>query len=287
MAFVLKQIAVGRKLLRVPSFRMGYITSVVVVFLFLIWMLVDSEFPSTLHFSLVDLGVRGAGMDPVVVEAGIWDLMWRRAHRWNALGGRIFVFLSLGVVGCLSFATVAIRIFIGDSNGRTVLSWMLTVLLVCSWLGLYASYDRILWLGLRIRIERELPRFEKAAKPLIEEWPTENGALPEVGNYYAYPNREPEILLFPESGGYSMRESFGHMVSRTERGGLRFDLYGFPLRRVEYHPTGIQPSSHKGPSGELYGDSYYRLVRATRLGHEWFVTQYEVSKAVRDDSANP
>jgi len=72
---------------------------------------------------------------------------------------------------------------------------MLAILLVAAWLGLFVSFDGLHWFAVKYRAQGVLHRFKAAAEPLLREWLTESGWLPEADEYYSYPVQRPDTLL--------------------------------------------------------------------------------------------
>jgi hypothetical protein len=147
---------------------------------------------------------------------------------------------------------------------------LLTVLVMCAWLSLWASYRQLNeWAVLR-RAKSALPRFELAAKSLSQHWPTENGTLPEAGDFYAYPEERPDLLLLHGRKGYPIREDFGPMIERSNLGAIRFHLSGAVDCQIEFHPHGSKPTSY---SARLSG-STMRLGEAIQLKEHWYLVRY-------------
>jgi hypothetical protein len=228
--------------IRLPPFGVSYGVCTGALLAFVGWVLVDAHFPT----ALAVVRERLAG------DYWLWDMVA------DDICWRIVLFAVLAGVAILSLGVVVARMFVGSTKGgRSLRTWMLAITLIAAWLGLWSSYERLQWWGVQRRVRSVLPRFQAAAAPLIEEWPTEQGTLPEAGGFYAYPVRMPNTVLLYERRGYPATETFGHEVSRTEAGGLRFDLAGglrFDLDgaydcKIEYHPSGARPHSHVDPFG--------------------------------------
>jgi hypothetical protein len=151
----------------------------------------------------------------------------------------------------------------------TIRRMMLTVLVLCAWLSLWASYGRLYEWGAIRRMRSALPRFELAADAFSQHWPTEKGSLPEIGACYA-PTRAPNLLWVPKPAQYPIREDFGPFISRSDKGAIRFRLLDSTHRQIEFHPEGSVPTSYAMP---LWG-SYLTIDEAIQLKDHWYFVRY-------------
>jgi hypothetical protein len=252
----------------VPGFTAAYLTSLCCLLALVVWALADPQYGSALLFARMDIGLEQADFGPPGVGASIRQ----EAHRWNALGPRIIAMFLLAVFGLTGLAVVVARMFIGQRLGRSVLGWVLAVCLVAAWLGFWQGYSRVEWIGLRLRAQRALPRFQAAAQPLLKVWPTLDGTLPEAGRFEVQPTKWPNTLFLKESPFYPVRTTFSTTVVRTAAGGLRFDLRDNPLTMIEYHPHGELPASHLIEHWPF--PAKRELVEYTRLDESWYLAKY-------------
>jgi hypothetical protein len=193
-------------------------------------------------------------------------MMWDRVRSWDSLGSRLLLFAVLAVTA-VAASLLTLLHFVRRATIRRML---LIVLVMCAWLSLWVSYRQLNeWAVLR-RAKSALPRFELAAHSLSRHWPTEHGTLPEAGDFYAYPDKRPDLLALNGRKGYPIREDFGHIVERSELGAIRFDLSGATDCRIEFHPEGSKPTSY---STRLSG-STMRLGEAIQLKEHWYLVRY-------------
>ena len=245
-----------------PTFPWAYAGSAAIAAGFAAWIVVDSMFPMTLRImARYDAGPAEPGLLSFLTLAFGGNHFWSRI-----LGPRIAACFWLAALGLGASALTLFR-FLAGPHRRALRGWMLLIALIAVWLGLWTSYDELVWRGLRWRVGRELPRFEASAPPLLEHWPTSHGRLPEAGEYLVFATR-PDLLLLRGSLDQPLRETFGDSISRTKSGGLRYDLSS-SVGTLEYHPPGSSPATHVNPHGQVN-----TLLRSERLKPSWFLTRY-------------
>jgi hypothetical protein len=254
------------RILRLPSFGFCCLATLMVCISFLGWIVIDAQYPTTVFVVRYSVGLQQLDPDPAVVANGIWDKMWGSVRSWDSLGPRLLLFAVLSI----SFAATFL-VMLGHFGRRTTIRRMLMVLLsICAWLSLWASYHQLNeWAVLR-RVKIALPRFKLAANFLAQDWPTENGRLPEAGTFYAYPAKHPNLLLLPGRKGYPIREDFGHQIERSDEGAIQFTLAGATDCQIEFHPDGSKPTSY---STSLTGNKM-TLREAVQLKEHWFLVRY-------------
>jgi hypothetical protein len=67
--------------------------------------------------------------------------------------------------------------------------------LASGWLGYGVSWQEVYWRGQQWRLKPVLAQAESLAKHLASNWPKEDGDLPQVGPYLAYPKGGPTTIL--------------------------------------------------------------------------------------------
>ena len=212
------------------------------------------------------VGLQQLYPDPSAVAYGLWDMMWDGVRSWDSLGPCLLLFALLTITAAIGSLLMLLQFL----RRATIRRMLLIVLVMCAWLSLFASYHQLNeWAVLR-RANSALPRFELAANSLSDQWPTENGTLPEAGTFYAYPDKHPNLLLLHGRKGYPIREDFGHIIERSELGAIRFDLSGATDCQIEFHPDRSKPNSY---STKLSG-STMTLSEAFQLNEHWYLVRY-------------
>ena len=239
-----------------PSVGVAHGVSVVTLLMFVLWVVLDASFGQMVRF------VKG-GFD-VVAGAG---------YAWDALALRIAGLFFLASSAVAAFATLVVRQVVGEKTGRSICAMLLLTTIVAGWLGLFTAYGTIERIGEYVRLKRDLHKFKNAAGKLLKRWPTENGSLPEAGQYLAFPLKHPDTILIQGvvARGCPFRETIGFFVNNTPNGGLRFSLYGKDEQDwVEYHPDGQGPQSFVLSARDME----LRLERVVKLEKYWYWTRY-------------
>lgn len=250
--------------LRLPSFRASYALAVAILLGCAAWVLLDAYVPDALRLAGTDLGLR----ENTYFDNGM-DIRPELRHPAR-LGLREAAVLGLALAAGLLLVLVAVRLFVGERSGRGLRSWVLAVLLVAGWLGLWASYEDLWWSGARFRAWRRLSRFKASAAPLLRSWPNRVVELPGAGMYDL--RGEDALWRLDPDTSFAPRGDFGRLVGRSGDV-LRFELAPEPDCFVESHPPGSIPADFTFVHGSgLF--SGYRLRRAAHLGDGWYLAQY-------------
>ena len=218
------------------------------------WIIVDAQYPLTAGTFL-----------EYTVATGRLDLLWDRACSSDHLGPRLLLYTIL------TFTLIAssLLLILQFLRRTTIRRMMLTVLVLCAWLSLWASYSRLYeWAAMR-RVRSALPRFELAADALSRHWPTESGSLPEIGAHWAR-KRYPNALGVPKPKRYPIGEDFGILINRSDKGAIRFRLLDSTHRQIEFHPEGSEPTSYTDP---IYGHTM-TIDEAIQLKDRWYFVRY-------------
>lgn len=249
-----------------PSFALCCLTTLLVCVAHLGWIVIDAQYPHTVFWMQIQVGLQRPDVHPSVVAYGFWDIMWDGVRGWDSLGPRMLLFAVSAITAVASFVLMLLQFL----RRATIRRMLLIVLGLCAWLSLWVSYDKLSkWAVLR-RARNALPRFEAAAEPLSQHWPTTHGTLPEAGAFWAYPDKRPNLLLLRARAGNPLCEDFGYKIERSDQGAIRFNLSGATDCEIEFHPNGSKPSSH---SSRL-GASTVFLREATLLKENWYLVRY-------------
>jgi len=177
--------------------------------------------------------------------------------------------VTAGVAGCTVLA-MFIGLFIGPRRFRSVRAWLLFMLLVSGWLGTVIAGPEIYWLGQQRRMRRVLAPVETMAQQLNANWPVEDGDMPGIGPYLAYPKGRPTLVLplkwiaFPDT---SLRFS---AVERSTDGVIRFELTGNEAGAwLEWRADDRPPKTFKNGL-----EMYYNVSRHQRLATHWYLVRY-------------
>jgi hypothetical protein len=138
---------------------------------------------------------------------------------------------------------------------------------------LLIAWPEIYWAGQQRRMMSVLAPVEAMARSLEVNWPREDGDLPGIGPYLAYPKGGPTTILplrwitFP---GTSLRFT---AIERTNDGAIRFELAGAEAGAwLEWRPRDDSPRSfHSGL------ETNYYVTRGQRLSPRWYLVRYRAS----------
>jgi len=252
--------------LYLPSFAFCCSTTLLACIAYLGWIVIDAQYPTTVYVVRLHVGLEQVDADPAFVAAGFWDMMWDGVRSWDSLGPRLLFFAVLAITAVVSSVLMLVQFL----RRGTIRQMLLIVFVMSAWLSLWVSYGQLHeWTVLR-RARIALPRFESAAISLSQHWPRENGALPEAGSFYTYPDKHPNLLLLHGRRGYPIREDFGYQIERSEQGAIRFKLSGAFDCQIECHPPGSKPASYTTSF-----DSTMTLREAIQLNDEgWYLVRY-------------
>ncbi|QDU51078.1 hypothetical protein Pan110_34400 [Gimesia panareensis] len=259
---------------RTSSWSLGFLFLVLIIVPAWLWW--DASFRSAYTWARVDLGIPDAMGEGYLDLSALSELMiqvteepsyYQRTHSFSVLGSRIaaMIFILCGSAVALLLAGTHI-ILRGASK-----TYLVGFALVVSGLVVFINQqDNLLWYAVRHRISNDLPRFQRALEPLLQEWPTRPGALPEIGRFFAHEERPGKLTPLGKTQ-YRTHETFGADVEKLPDGGVRFALEPHYLFLLEYHPPGSS-----GPQVEISGDNWTsHLVRSDRIAEGWYLTQYD------------
>jgi hypothetical protein len=181
--------------------------------------------------------------------------------------------VAVSVVAGMTLLGMFLGLFIGQRRFRTLRTWLLFTFLVCGWLGFVMTGPDIHWYGQQRRMAAVLAPVESMAQRLNATWPNEDGDLPEIGPYLAYPKGAPTLVLplqwihFPDT---NLRFS---AIERTTSGVIRFELTGSEAGAwLEWRADDHAPGPFK--SGL---ETHYNVGRHARLAPHWFLVRYQLA----------
>ncbi|MFO0899801.1 MAG: hypothetical protein U0836_20415 [Pirellulales bacterium] len=222
------------------------------------WVLIDADFPRTVHWLLVELGRRPG-------ESGL-ALM----RSWSRYGASLAALKALLAVGLTAGLAAFVLLFVGPARQRGLRSWLALLTVCCAWLALGVGWSDLAWWGKQRRVAARLPEFEQAAELLSGRWPGQDGEVTGLGPFTAYPIGRPTTLLMLSEEGADLGARFLAVERVADEGGLRFALAGKERGDwLEWHPAGRAPASFTGGLGDRH-----KLLRSAPLGKGWHLVRY-------------
>ncbi|WP_153558004.1 hypothetical protein [Roseimaritima sediminicola] len=184
-------------------------------------------------------------------------------------------FLALGAV--VLTAGSSVLLLVADrfrrnspSASRSLASLLALATVAALWCGLAVNRKSLAWQGQRLQLLLDVEELETIARPLREDWPVQDGQLPRLGPFMAYPFGQPKTLVLlqtPSLLGERLRVA---AVERSDQGAIKLQLTGTAHDDwAEWHPPGSQPRSFVGGLGDRH-----RLVAATEIGRGWHLVRY-------------
>lgn len=182
---------------------------------------------------------------------------------------RAFAITIIACIVLASLVALGAALFFGPPERRRVRSWLGLTTLVALWLGLAVGWRDLSWAGTRWRLDRQLAAFQPLADELAADWPTDDGALPGLGQFSAYPVGRPRMLMLIAADPAATHAPIA-AVERSDAGALRFQLAGQETGAwLEWHPAGSTPASFTGGL-----DDPHDLAKSAPLSEHWFATRY-------------
>lgn len=231
----------------------------------------------------------------ILVAAAIWIFSDGRSLKSIELVGREIGSLSLlqtpratprlpvavnvakaGVL--LALGTLAVvfgGLFFGTQFFRGLRQWLLFVTLICAWLGLLTTWPELYWYGQQVRLRRHVQAYNAFASELQTDWPRQDGEMPEMGPYLAYPIGEPTMLLFLGAGMIPNTPIRIAAIERPSDEAMHFELAGAEIGACLAWRLDDSP-----PTAYLGGlDTENQIVRYARLAPNWYLVRYKTSAA--------
>lgn len=279
-----------RKLLEVARNVSARTSKWALCFLFLVllivpaWIWLDASFHSAYTWARVDLGIPDGMGEGYLELSSLSDLIirvtdepsfYQRTHSFSVLGPRIGAMIFIMCGSAVSLLLAGTHIILRGASKTYLMGF---TLVVCGLVIVTYQQDTMLWYAARHRISNDLPRFQRALEPLLQEWPTKSGTLPEIGKFFAHEQRPGKLTPLGKMQ-YQTDERFGADVEKLPDGGVRFALGPHYLFYLEYHP----PES-SGPQ-EIIPDGGWtsHLIRSDRITMDWYLTQYDSVRIRKSD----
>jgi hypothetical protein len=192
----------------------------------------------------------------------------------STIVGTDTLIVSIGsAMAALTLLVMLGGLFVGGPRFRSTRMWLAFVALAAGWLGLVTTWPEIYWRGQQRRVGKELANVETTARYLEENWPREDGELPGIGPYIAYPKGAPTVLLplkwmtFPDT---PLRFS---TVERSADGTIRFELAGDEMGAwLEWRSDEREPTDFTGGL-----ETRYTVGRKQQLAPQWFLVRYHAT----------
>jgi len=156
------------------------------------------------------------------------------------------------------------------SSLRSVNAWLMLTTIFALWCGLAVNVEEIAWKGKRFRIASQVDALERIAVQLRDEFPHEDGELPHLGPFMAYPFGQPSTLILLQSPSINSQSLSVSAVQRAATGAILLQLSGSDGGAwAEWHPPLSLPQSFVGGLGERYT---FRSSHA--IGRGWHLVRY-------------
>lgn len=274
-AKVKRLLAVVRKVTdRTSKWSLGFLWLVLLIFPAWLWW--DASFQSAYTWARVDLSIPDDMGEGYLKLSSLSDLMipvteepsfYQRTHSFSVLGSRIAAMIFIMCGSAVALLLAGTHVILRGASKTYLVGF---TLVVCGLVFITSQQDNLLWYAARHRISNDLPRFQRALEPLLQEWPARPGTLPEIGRYFAHEKRPGKLTPLGKTQ-YRTFEQFGADVEQLPDGGVSFALSPHYLYLLEYHPPGSS-----GPQVEISGDNWTSyLVRSDQLAENWYLTQYD------------
>lgn len=221
------------------------------------WLLIDARFEASIEWWQFENSVETDTRR--ILDMGDW---W-----WLGLRNKFVVLLGVLVSGASML--MAIRLWFGQQDSRSLKSWLISISIVAMWVTLFTSWQDIAWFGKHQRLQSILSEFELVANDLKNDWPAADGDRPVIGPYMAYPVGNPRTLILLTLPILEKSPTtFG--VIEGDDDVIRFELVGSEKGDwVEWHPNGTRPKNFFSGLGEPY-----TLKRFQSLTDDWYLVRY-------------
>jgi hypothetical protein len=195
----------------------------------------------------------------------------------------------LGVVSATAVGTLT-RIVAGffrsgqPSGSRSIASMLAITTAVAFWLSVAVNHASLAWQGKRIQMAGQVQQLESLTASLRTDWPEQDGDLPGIGPFMAYPFGRPSTLVLLQSPRVSGKTLGGDRlyiaaIERQRDGAILLQLSASsPLSQqhddwVEWHPPSNQITSQPESFVGGLGDPH-QLEWFTYLGQGWHLVSY-------------
>lgn len=266
---------------RTSKWTLGFLWLVLLIVPVWLWM--DASYQPAYTWARVDLGIPDEMGEGYLEVSSLGDLFrdaeepsfYQRTHFLSVLGPRIGVMIFIMCGSVVSLLLAGTHIILRGASKTYLIGF---TLVVCGLVAVVSQQDNLLWYAIRYRVSNDLPRFQRALEPLLQEWPTKSGTLPEIGKYFAHEERPGRLTPLGKTQ-YRTYERFGADIEQLPDGGVSFTLSPHYLYLLEYHPPGST-----GPQEKISGDNWTsHLVRSDRIAEGWYLTQYDSVRNRKSD----
>lgn len=221
------------------------------------WLVIDARLEPTVQLMLQTVSTYHPSEWPEQLQSST-DYGWRT--------------LAVTLLTCAVATNVMLlsaRLFSGTVRQRNLRAYLIMASLLCLWLGFATGFSDIAWRAKRVRLTSQLDEYRALAQPLRQSWPRQDGEIPELGPFMAYPVHQPRalVLLTPPQ---LQQGSAIDIVERSDDGAIRFHLSGRESDAwIEWHPQGSRPTSFRGGLCEDF-----QLKHALELTSGWYLVHY-------------
>ncbi|QDV55257.1 hypothetical protein [Rosistilla oblonga] len=225
----------------------------------LAWTVFDPQFEP-----LVDALRRGSD-SPIAAlrSANVMFGAWRPSL--------FFVVIGLACVSLVGLFLGMLKGTVASRPVRSLRSLLMLTAVVALWCGLVTNHASLAWQGKRLRLVARVAELETIARPLRSDWPKEDGELPRIGPFMAYPFGDPTTMILLAPPTVSGGEICIAAIERCDDGAIKLQLGGSKAADwVEWHPESSEPESFVGG----LQDSHH-LRSHLRLGSGWFLVRYD------------
>lgn len=242
-------------------------TALVCISLVAVWSATDASFRIALWKAKVSLRLQSipSACPELADSLGITAAM--RAIKWDGIGKRAVGMWFLFGIG---FAATGGAWCVAARNLTLKRGLVCTIVLI-AWSLVYGTHIAIDDWRVKRQIDAQFSRFETAGLALHKNWPTESGEIPPGIKFYKSRDKYPDVLVLRgQRNPYPFFEDFGWMITRGQKGIIRFDLAAAGDSCVEFHPNGTVPTAYT--SG--FGNASPPVASAIPLKENWFLVRY-------------
>ena len=164
----------------------------------------------------------------------------------------------------------------GNKQLRSLLAMLALTAIVAAWCGLAINHSALAWHAKRARLAWQVDQFESIAGPLRNDWPDQDGELPLIGPFMAYPFGKPSTLLLLKAPSVPGGDGSICAIERGESGSIKLQLGGLHGDDwVEWHPAASKPRSFTGGLGDSHD-----LGSSAALGAGWYLVRYNAPNRI-------
>jgi hypothetical protein len=235
----------------------AWVTNTALLFAAFAWTYYDGRLLLFMDVVRHVYGLRPAYFDPMIRDGS------------DFAGGKLILFAAF--VAACTFLAMLVGLFVGERRFRTMRAWLLFVAVAGGWLGFIVAAPEVYWRGQQRRLRPMLGAVESMAQELQVHWPREDGDMPSIGPFLAYPQGKPTCLLPLKLATFPNTALRFSAVERTPDGAMRFELAGKELGAwLEWRADELEPTTFMGGL-----DTKYEKGRHIALEPRWFLVRYQ------------